>query len=246
MPSVSTNVFVRRTPAEVFDFLADARNLALWSSGVTSVDAAWVRPGVNAVYRYRYPGRHRAHALVCSDFEPERRIAFRGQRMWCPLGTQVPLYAFDLLPHADGTLVRLSVTSSLSAALLLFGPLIAMAWRRDLPADSLKFRELLGGRLAAPAPAAPPAAVPASGPVPGAPAPLDPAVAPAQPHAPVQTPAPARTHSPVIGPVIGPAPALGPGADPAAVAPQAAAEHIVPAAPPTRSAQAPHGFDYAH
>lgn len=174
MPSVSTNVFVRRTPAEVFDFLADARNLALWSSGVSSVDPAYVRPCADAVYRYRYPGRRRPHALVCADFEPGRRIAFRGRRMWCPLGTQVPLYAFDLTPHADGTLVRLSVTSSLSAALLLFGPLIAMAWRRDLPADALKFRDLLGGQQTAAASTVPPSGVPSGipagpvfGPAPG-------------------------------------------------------------------------------
>jgi uncharacterized protein YndB with AHSA1/START domain len=163
MPSVTTNVFVRRTPAEVFDFLADARNLALWSSGVASVDSTHVPPGAQAVYRYRYPGRRKACALVCAVYEPGRRIAFRGQRMWTPLGTQVPLYAFDLLPHADGTLVRLSVTSSLTAALALLGPLVAMAWRRDLPADGLKFRELLGEPLAA-------AATAPAGPVPGPPA----------------------------------------------------------------------------
>jgi uncharacterized protein YndB with AHSA1/START domain len=178
MPSVSTNVFVPRSAAEVFDFLADARNLALWSSGVTSVDAAFVPPGAKAVYRYRYPGRRRPHRLVCADFEPCRRIAFRGQRMWSPLGTQVPVYAFDLLPHADGTLVRLSVTSSLSAALVLLGPVIAMAWRRDLPADGRKFCELLGSAVpVAPAavpglPAAPVLpALPAATPVPVSPAP---------------------------------------------------------------------------
>ena len=172
MPRVSTNVFVSRPAGEVFDFLADARNLALWSSGVTSVDATHVAPCAGARYRYRYPGRRRPHLLVCEEFQPGRRIAFRGQRMWSPLGTQVPLYAFDLLPHADGTLVRHSVTSSLSAALLLFGPLIAMAWRRDLPADGRKFRDLLDGAALAPAsplhtPLSPPAgdAVPAATPM---------------------------------------------------------------------------------
>jgi uncharacterized protein YndB with AHSA1/START domain len=167
MPSVAVNVFVQRPAAEVFDFLADARNLALWSSGVASVDPAYVPPGADAVYRYRYPGRHRPHRLVCADFEPGRRIAFRGQRMWSPLGTQVPLYSFDLLPHADGTLVRLSVTSSLSAALMLLAPLVAMAWRRDLPADGRKLCDLLGSIQPA-APIAPSAssapAVPAATP----------------------------------------------------------------------------------
>jgi uncharacterized protein YndB with AHSA1/START domain len=180
MPSVSTNVFVPRPPAEVFDFLADARNLALWSSGVASVDPAYVVPGANAVYRYRYPGRHRLHRLVCSDFDPCRRIAFRGQRMWTPLGTQVPLYGFDLLPDAEGTLLRLSVTSTLTAALLLLAPVVAMAWRRDLPADGSKFCDLLGsvvpqapaGQPSQPAPASPPAhPSPAATPMRTAPAP---------------------------------------------------------------------------
>ncbi|HEY5836126.1 SRPBCC family protein [Streptomyces sp.] len=165
---MSTNVFVPRPATEVFDFLADARNLALWSSGVASVDPAYVCPGLHAEYRYRYPGRRRPHRLVCSQFEPSRRIAFRGQRMWSPLGTQVPLYGFDLSPHADGTQVRLSVTSSLSAALLLFAPLVAMAWRRDLPVDGGKLRDRLGG-VVPPAPAAHPS--PAATPMRAAPAP---------------------------------------------------------------------------
>jgi uncharacterized protein YndB with AHSA1/START domain len=190
MPSVSTNVFVPRPATEVFDFLADARNLALWSSGVASVDAAHVTPGPHAVYRYRYPGRRRPHELVCADYEPCRRIAFRGQRMWSPLGTQVPLYAFDLLPHADGTLVRLSVTSSLTAALLLLGPLVAMAWRRDLPADGRKFCDVLVGSALTPAgalhgplnaPPAPPAAPSAPG------AEEEPAQAPGVPAVPAGT-----------------------------------------------------------
>jgi hypothetical protein len=176
MPSVSTSVFVPRPAPEVFDFLADARNLALWSSGVSSVDPDGVCPGADALYRYRYPGRRRPHLLVCSDYEPCRRITFRGQRMWSPLGTQVPMYGFDLSPHADGTLVRLSVTSHLTAALLLFAPVVSMAWRRDLPADGTKFCELLGG--ARPAAVAQPSLTshpaqpsPAVGPLPAAPVP---------------------------------------------------------------------------
>lgn len=176
MPSVSTNVFVSRPTAEVFDFLADARNLALWSSGVAFVDAEAIPPGADAEYRYRYPGRHRSHRLVCADFEPCRRIVFRGQRMWCPLGTQVPVYGFELAPHAGGTLVRLSVTSSLRAGLLLLAPVVAMAWRRDLPADASKFSDLLGG------PAAPLAG---TGPVFG---PADAPVRPGPPSGPAPTP----------------------------------------------------------
>ncbi|NJP46430.1 SRPBCC family protein [Actinacidiphila epipremni] len=177
---MSTSVFVPRPDTEVFDFLADARNLALWSSGVSSVDPDDVVPGRDAQYRYRYPGRRRPHRLVCADFQPSRRIVFRGQRMWSPLGTQVPVYAFDLIPRADGTMVRLSVTSCLSAALLLLAPVIAMAWRRDLPVDARKFRDLLGGPLPAAAPTAAPApTAPAALTGPPPPAAGPPAAAPA-------------------------------------------------------------------
>ncbi|WP_159450313.1 SRPBCC family protein [Actinacidiphila paucisporea] len=167
---MSTSVFVSRPDTEVFDFLADARNLALWSSGVTSVDADAVVPGHEAAYSYRYPGRHRQHLLVCDHFEPCRRIVFRGQRMWGPLGTQVPVYGFELIPHGDGTLVRLSVTSCLSAALLLLAPVVAMAWRRDLPADARKFCDLLGGPVPATLHGPPAPASGAGGGDPGAPA----------------------------------------------------------------------------
>ncbi|MEU3465218.1 SRPBCC family protein [Streptomyces sp. NPDC006733] len=166
MPRVTTSVIVSRPAAEVFDFLADARNLSLWSSGVAGVDADAVPPGANAEYRYRYPGRHRAHRLVCAGYEPCRHIVFRGQRMWNPLGTQVPEYGFELIPHGEDTLVRLSVHSSLAAGMALFSPVVAMAWRRDLPVDARKLGEALGGlhvrpraleavRPAEPSPAAP-------------------------------------------------------------------------------------------
>lgn len=175
MPRVSTSVIVSRPTAEVFDFLADARNLALWSSGVSSVAPEAVPPGENAEYRYSFPGRHRDFVLICSAYLPCRHLVFRGERMWTPLGTQVPEFGFDLLPHTTGTLVRLSVTSSLRAGLLLFAPLVAMAWRRDLPVDARKLCEAMGCVVRAPR------AIAAAGPaecVPAAPEPFDHAPAP--------------------------------------------------------------------
>jgi uncharacterized protein YndB with AHSA1/START domain len=157
MPTVSTSVVVPRPADEVFEFLADARNLALWSSGVAGVCPDVVPPGERTEYRYHFPGRHREHRLVCAVYQPCRRIAFRGNRMWSPLGTQVPEYGFQLLPLSRGTLVHLTVICSLNGALLLFSPLIAMAWRRDLPVDAGRLRETLCGPAAALEPAAAPA-----------------------------------------------------------------------------------------
>lgn len=192
MPMVSTSVVVPLPADEIFDFLADARNLALWSSGVADVDPSTVEPGENAEYRYRFPGRRREHRLLCERYEPFSRLVFRGCRMWNPVGTQIPEYGFRLLPVSHGTLVRLTVRCSLGGGLLLLFPLVSMAWRRDLPEDAARLREVLCGPAA---PAAAPAQVPAP---------------PAAAHpAPVRTPAPAFARAAVDGIGLGPARAHG-------------------------------------
>ncbi|MFF3252777.1 MULTISPECIES: SRPBCC family protein [Streptomycetaceae] len=156
MPTVSTSVIVTRTVEEVFDYLADARNLASWNSGVAAVAADAVAPGERAVYRYHYPGRHREHRLVCSVFQPCRRITYRGRRMWSPLGTQTPEFAFRMLPHSRGAFVQLQVTCQLGGGMLLLGPFLGWAWRRDLPEDARRLREALGDHGIMPPPPMPP------------------------------------------------------------------------------------------
>jgi hypothetical protein len=165
MPTVATSVIVSRPPEEVFDFLADARNLVLWSSGVHAVAADVVQPRAGAEYRYHYPGRHREHRLLCAAYHPCRIVEFRGRRMWSPFGTQVPHYGFRLLPHSRGTYVQLTVTCRLGGALLLLAPFMAMAWRRDLPVDARRLREALCGPDRTPAAATAPALVPLLTPV---------------------------------------------------------------------------------
>jgi uncharacterized protein YndB with AHSA1/START domain len=191
MPTVSTSVVVPLPAEEIFDFLADARNLTLWSSGVADVDPSTVRPGENSEYRYRFPGRRREHRLRCARYEPFSRLVFRGCRMWNPVGTQIPEFGFRLLPVSHGTLVRLTVRCSLGGGLLLFVPLVSMAWRRDLPEDAARLREVLCG----PAPATAPAQVP-----------VTPATAAL---ASLRTPAPAFARAAVDGIGLGPARAHG-------------------------------------
>jgi uncharacterized protein YndB with AHSA1/START domain len=163
MPTVLTSVIVARPPKEVFDFLADARNLPLWSSGVHRVASEDVVPASGAVYRYHFPGRHREHRLHCTAYQPCRHLVFRGRRMWSPFGTQVPEFGFRLLPHTQGTFLRLTVTCSLAGPLLALAPMMAMAWRRDLPEDAKRLRDVLCG---APDPAAPDPAPAVSTPAP--------------------------------------------------------------------------------
>ncbi|WP_431782545.1 SRPBCC family protein [Streptomyces chumphonensis] len=148
MPQVQVYVSIPLPVDEVFGFLADGRNLPQWHSGVMEIrgtDPFGPRCGEGCVYRYRFPGRHRDFRLECCAFEPGRRIGFLGQRMWTPLGTQVPRYDFRLWPHGPGCRVGVQVTSSLTGGMLALWPVVSVGWRRDLPDDVQRLHEVLTG-----------------------------------------------------------------------------------------------------
>lgn len=141
MPQVRVYVSIPMPVEEVFAFLADGCNLAAWHSGVMSV-----RPdGTGESYRYRFPGRRRECRLTRTVYEPPVRVGFTGQRMWTPLGTQVPRFDFRLWPWEGGSRVEVGVTSCLSGAMLLLWPVVACGWRRDLPADAQALHQVLTG-----------------------------------------------------------------------------------------------------
>jgi hypothetical protein len=90
--------------------------------------------------------------------------------MWNLLGAQTPVYSFTLSPRRRGTLLRLTVQCRLAGGLTLLAPVVAMAWRRDLPRDVRRLGERLGAphchviaaprRVRLPGPAFTPAADP--------------------------------------------------------------------------------------
>ncbi|MFF1686679.1 MULTISPECIES: SRPBCC family protein [unclassified Streptomyces] len=179
MPEISVDVHISRSVNEVYDFLADARNLELWFSGVASVAESTEPAGPGVAHVYRFPGRHRDQLLQCVAYVPGEHLVFRGDRMWNPLGAQTPFYSFTLSPRRRGTLLRLTVQCRLAGALMLLAPIVAMAWRRDLPRDARRLGERLGAphchviaaprRIRTPVPALAPAVIPAATPPPLAP-----------------------------------------------------------------------------
>ncbi|MGW6358910.1 SRPBCC family protein [Streptomyces sp. NPDC055092] len=144
MPEISVDVHIGRSVTEVYDFLSDARNLELWFSGVDTVAESSEPAGPGVAHVYRFPGRHRDQRLQCVAYVPGEHLVFRGDRMWNALGAQTPLYSFTLSPRPRGTLLRLTVQCRLAGALTLFAPVVAMAWRRDLPRDVRRLGERLG------------------------------------------------------------------------------------------------------
>lgn len=144
MPTFSVTQNLSTNPPEVFAFLADARNMARWNSGVAEVDDAQSAPAhKGARYRYRFPGRHRFHQLECSVYRAPSLIGFRGERMWTPLGIQSIGYTFRVRPEKHGSTLKMTVDVHLYGAMLLLVPIVTIGWRRDLPEDMERLREML-------------------------------------------------------------------------------------------------------
>ncbi|MCI0383404.1 SRPBCC family protein [Streptomyces sp. CNQ085] len=143
MPQVRVYVSIPLPVEEVFGRLADGCGLAAWHSGVVSVCPVDPREGE---YRYRFPGRRRECVLRRVVCEPPRRVSFQGQRMWTPLGWQMPRFDFRLWPwEGGGCRVEVGVRCALGGAMVLLWPVVTCGWRRDLPTDAQALYERLTG-----------------------------------------------------------------------------------------------------
>jgi uncharacterized protein YndB with AHSA1/START domain len=144
MPTFSVTQNLSTDAPRVFRFLADAGNMPRWNSGVAEVDDEQRPPACEgARYRYRFPGRHRFHHLVCSAYREPSLIGFRGERMWTPLGTQSVGYTFHVSSAERGSTVQVTVDVHLHGGMLLLVPIVTLGWRRDLPEDMERLRQML-------------------------------------------------------------------------------------------------------
>lgn len=81
MPVIEETVFIRRAPAEVFNFMADPANFAVWDSSV--VEAAQENdgpPGIGSRTRgtSKVLGRHIHWVTEGTEFDPPNRILNTG------------------------------------------------------------------------------------------------------------------------------------------------------------------------
>jgi uncharacterized protein YndB with AHSA1/START domain len=110
VPSASRSVTIARSPAEVFDFLADGTTGPQWRPGVIDVGLA-SGSGVGARYRQgvKGPGGRRVDAdYEVTAFEPGRRLAFRAVA-----GPVRPAGEYVLTADAGGTRLTFSLACEL-------------------------------------------------------------------------------------------------------------------------------------
>ncbi|MBU7598093.1 SRPBCC family protein [Streptomyces sp. P38-E01] len=151
MPQVQVHVSIPLPVDEVFYFLADGRNLPRWHSGVTEISPDGPEePDESALaerraYKYRFPGRHRSFRLECCAYEHNVSVGYLGQRMWTPLGSQMPRFDFRVWPQGTGCRVGVQVTSWLAGGMVMMWPVVSLGWRRDLPEDVQRLYQVLTG-----------------------------------------------------------------------------------------------------
>jgi len=110
MPSASRSITIRRSPDDVFAFVADGTTAPQWRPGV--MDIALVSgTAVGARYRQgvKGPGGRRVDAdYEVTEFEPGRRLAFRAVA-----GPVRPTGAYELEAVPDGTQLTFSLAADL-------------------------------------------------------------------------------------------------------------------------------------
>jgi uncharacterized protein YndB with AHSA1/START domain len=110
MPSASNTVTIRRTPAEVFAFIADGTNARRWRSGVLDI-ALESGDGLRARYRQgvKGPGGRRIAAdYEITTHEPNRRLVFMATA-----GPVRPRGEFILVPDGDATVLTFALEAEL-------------------------------------------------------------------------------------------------------------------------------------
>lgn len=129
MPEATGTVEIRRTPAEVFAFLAEGENDRRWRAGVLDVRrtsghgrGAIYEQGVKGPFGRRVPADYEITA-----YEPDRRIAFRAIA-----GPVRPEGSYELHEVEAGTRVTFALRCTPRGFAKLMTPMIARTMRSEV------------------------------------------------------------------------------------------------------------------
>jgi uncharacterized protein YndB with AHSA1/START domain len=130
MPEATNTVHIRRSPADVFAFLADGDNNRRWRSGVLDIrhksgqgQGAIYEQGVKGPFGRRVPADYEVTA-----YEPDRRLAFRAIA-----GPVRPEGSYELAPvNGGGTRVTFALHCSPTGLAKLMSPMVAKTMRSEV------------------------------------------------------------------------------------------------------------------
>jgi hypothetical protein len=142
--TATASIVVRRPIAEVFEFVADARNRPSWDGSVVTEEltsAEPIRQGTTVHTRLRSMGRELDYDWVVTSFEPP--VGMVVTSTVGPLPTTLTYLLTDL-GHA--TRVEFSVVGRPTGALRLLRPAMARSTQRNLDRSFARLQQVLEAR----------------------------------------------------------------------------------------------------
>jgi uncharacterized protein YndB with AHSA1/START domain len=138
--SVSVEVTVDRSPAEVFGYLADGERLPEWMEEFDYVRGG--PPGPGASYRYRMR-RGAESTFEYSEYEPPRRVAWTGPAVRAGPGSLAPNGSFTVEPADGASRVRVELDPRPGGLFRLLLPLLRRSMRASAVQDLARLKAQL-------------------------------------------------------------------------------------------------------
>jgi uncharacterized membrane protein len=132
-------VNIDRPVKDVFDYLADVRNVPQWQESAES--AEWIDEGKRFRERRTFLGRTAEIELEVTALEPERRFDVRTVKAPVPLQIHHTFAAVD-----GGTQLKVRAEAALSGAMRLAGGMAKKQAERQFRGDLERLKELLERR----------------------------------------------------------------------------------------------------
>ena len=138
--SVSVEVTIERSPAEVFDHVADGERLPDWMEQFEYVRGG--PPGPGASYRYRM-SRGAESSFEYSEYDPPRRVAWTGPAVRAGPGSLAPNGSFTVEPADGGSRVLLELDPRPGGVFRLLLPLLRRSMRASAVQDLSRLKAQL-------------------------------------------------------------------------------------------------------
>lgn len=125
MAVIENTVVIRRSPAEVFDYLSDPRSELEWNPSVEVMEKITDGPlGVGTRFRAKW-SMSRLVTMECTEYEPPKA--------WCYVndGPVTVELRVSLIPHGEGTLLTSRFGAQPHGAFRLIFPIFVAIMRRE-------------------------------------------------------------------------------------------------------------------
>jgi len=143
MSSITGSVRIRRTPEDVFDYIADPTRRPEWQDAVQRIDIehrTGQGRGTRVKETRRVQGRSMTASWEVTDYEPGHRYGFRGVD-----GPVRPIVNMTLVPWEGRTQTQVDIEIDFETSGIgrLFGVLARRSARHDVAADGEHLKQRL-------------------------------------------------------------------------------------------------------